>query len=102
MQMRQGDILFEAANAVPKGAKKVSATTRYIIAEGEATGHHHSVVCAPDVEMYEHEGTLYLRVSREGVQVEHQEHAPITLPQGTFRVRRQREYTPETIRNVMD
>lgn len=103
MQMRQGDIWIESIDHVPADAKKSCAKDRYILAHGEATGHHHSVVCAPEVEMYEKDGTLYLRVERDsGVSVEHQEHAPIYLPRGTFRVLRQREYHPEAIRPVAD
>lgn len=103
MQMRQGDIWIESVDNVPDGAKKSRAKTRFILARGEATGHHHSVIVAPDVTMYEKDGTLYLRVEREsGVAVEHQEHAPINLPRGTFRVMRQREYSPEEILYVAD
>ena len=102
MQARQGDIYFEAISEIPADAKKVKARGRYIIAEGEATGHHHSVAAMPDVEMLERDGTLYLRVAREDVKVEHQEHAPIDLPVGVYRVGRQREYHPEAIRQVAD
>lgn len=102
MQARQGDIYFEAIPEIPTDAKKVKARGRYIIAEGEATGHHHSVAVMPDVEMFERAGTLYLRVQRDDVKVEHQEHGPIDLPSGTYRVTRQREYHPEAIRQVAD
>lgn len=37
-----------------------------------------------------------------GAQVVHDEHAPITLPPGNYRVVRQREYAPEQIRQVAD
>jgi hypothetical protein len=32
----------------------------------------------------------------------HDEHAPIPLPAGAYRVVRQREYTPEQVRDVAD
>lgn len=102
MQARQGDIFFEAVTEIPANAKRVESKRRHIIAEGEATGHHHSVAVMPDVEMFERDGTLYLRIARENVQVEHQEHAPIDLPVGIYRVGRQREYHPESIRQVAD
>jgi hypothetical protein len=35
-------------------------------------------------------------------QVVHEEHGPITLDPGMWRVVRQREYHPEAIRTVMD
>ena len=102
MQARQGDIFFEAIGDIPADAKRVKSKKRYILAEGEATGHHHSVAVMPDVEMFERDGTLYLRIAREDVKVEHQEHAPIDLPVGVYRVGRQREYHPEAIRQVAD
>jgi hypothetical protein len=45
---------------------------------------------------------LYLRVLAERATVVHQEHGPIVLPQGAYRVWRQREYTPQGIRRVVD
>lgn len=103
MQFRQGDIFIESVDRIPDDAKKSKAKGLYILAHGEATGHHHSLAVMPDVEMYEKDGTLYLRVATDyGVAVEHQEHAPIDLPRGLFRVLRQREYSPEAIRNVAD
>jgi len=98
---RQGDVMVEAC-AVPDGAKRVEAEAgRLILARGEATGHHHSLVADAETDLYERDGVLYLRLA--GVKVlEHQEHAPITLPPGDYRVARQVEYSPEEIRRVQD
>ena len=66
-----------------------------ILARGEATGHHHSVVAA-SARLYHTAtvGIMLLEVLRR-VQLKHQEHAPITLPPGSYLVRRQREYISE-------
>ena len=100
MQIRQGDVLIESGT-IPGGVTRIKAKRgRLILAEGEATGHHHSVA-EQDAQMFERDGTLYLRVQTD-TEVEHQEHAAIGLPAGDYRVTRQREYTPEAIRNVAD
>jgi hypothetical protein len=99
---RQGDVLIEQVSKLPGGLKLQKAENRRIIlAHGEATGHHHSL----DVDSADwwktESGEQFLSVKTETL-VEHQEHAPISLPPGDYRVRRQREYTPEAIRNVQD
>ena len=45
---------------------------------------------------------LYLRVGEEGVRIIHEEHDPIILDPGNYEIVRQREYSPEQIRNVAD
>jgi hypothetical protein len=97
---RQGDVLL-VPTTVPDGLTTVPTTNgRLILAEGEATGHHHSVD-ASVATLGTRDDVMYLTVE-ELTEVRHQEHAPITLPAGGYRVVRQREYTPERIRNVAD
>lgn len=99
---RQGDVLIERVAKLPSGLKRQKAENgRIILAHGEATGHHHSLdVDAADLWKTEG-GEQFLTVKTETA-VTHQEHAPVSLPPGDYRVRRQREYTPEAIRNVAD
>lgn len=88
----QGDVFFTKANKIPESATAVARTPRgYIIAEGEATGHAHVVDDA--VELYEKDGTLYLRTSKT-VEVRHEEHKPVSLEAGTWQVGIVREYDP--------
>ena len=100
---RQGDVLIEKVAKLPPNLNLQKATNgRIILALGEATGHHHSLAADPaDWWKQDKTGEQFLTV-KEATTVEHQEHAPITLPPGNYRVRRQREYTPEVIRNVRD
>ena len=94
-QIRQGDIWIEQCETIPHEATKVRATGRdYVLAEGEATGHAHTIEATPDVELYELNGVLYCRVLGETV-VRHQEHASVTLAPGAYRVRRQIEERAE-------
>ena len=93
---RQGDVFLRTIETIPVEATKRS---QMILARGEATGHVHEVV--GDAELYERDGTLYLRVRSEAT-LTHQEHTPITLPQGAYEVGIQKEYTPEGWNRVVD
>jgi len=98
----QGDVFFTRANAIPNGAKPVDRKARgYVIAEGEATGHAH--VIEDDVQLYEKDRVLYLHVPKE-VEVRHEEHSPVTLSPGQWKVGIVREYDPflEEARKVLD
>jgi hypothetical protein len=44
----------------------------------------------------------HLQVASAYARVTHDEHAPITLPRGTYRVRRQRELGPRDARVLAD
>jgi hypothetical protein len=96
---RHGDVFIAAVKGIPRGAVRRAGT---LLAEGEATGHSHRIERPETVELYERGGLLYLRVVAESAQVIHQEHCPITLPRGTYRVWQQREYSPREIRTVRD
>ncbi len=93
---RQGDILLRATS-VPTDAKLVSRGEA-ILALGEKTGHVHRLQCA----------TLLQKGSESFVQLEqptqlvHEEHGVIQIPAGNYAVARQREYSPQEIRRVMD
>ena len=104
-QYRQGDVLIERIDAIP--AAVVPATHqagRWILAEGEVTGHTHSVAAEDATVLLlelDNEMEMYLRV-HTATEVTHQEHGPITLAPGDYRIGRQREYSPERIRRVAD
>ncbi len=97
---RQGDVLIRQIVSLPK--QKAVRQTSGVLAEGETTGHAHRVENMTATEVFEIGNGLYLRVGEEGVRIVHEEHAPITLPAGNYEVIRQREYSPEEIRNVED
>ena len=104
--LRQGDVLLiPTTEAVPADTTpEVAEGGRLILMHGEATGHAHAVL--------ERDATIRSRGS--GMTVErwlqvhattalvHEEHAPIPLKAGTYKILRQREYHPEAIRNVAD
>lgn len=99
---RQGDILLIRSRR-PEGLLPPlpAENGRLILARGEATGHHHSVGADCATLNPDDGGVMYLTVEQL-TEVVHQEHAPVPLTPGTYKVVRQREYTPAAIRNVQD
>lgn len=108
----QGDVLIEeVVDRMPSGsAVEPAADGVYVLAEGEVTGHRHTMCervtfFRDDALARDMPAELYIghvRVDGPTARVEHQEHAPITLPRGTYRVRRQRELQPKDVRLVAD
>ena len=99
---RHGDVLIAAAasGSVLEGARRRQTP---VLVWGEITGHSHRLADAASAELWEAaDGTLYLRVTAPSATVVHEEHHPITLPGGLYRVWTQREYTPREIRRVVD
>ena len=103
---RQGDILLIPITDIPRNAKAVRRENgKLILAHGEVTGHHHAFgTDVTNVELVTKEGAqqLYLMVHGLPAPLTHQEHATIDVAPGVYEVRRQREYSPEAIRNVQD
>jgi hypothetical protein len=90
MQWRQGDVLMERVDAVPAEAVPRPGETLF---QGERSGHAHAIRPADGVDILAHADTLYLRATGPFTVV-HDEHGPITLEPGLYRVWRQREYDP--------
>ena len=95
-QYRQGDVLFTKIEALPK---KLTRRKSNVVVEGESTGHAHRLVSGRILE--DAKGFLFLEVLRN-TQVVHEEHNAIDLEPGYYQVIRQREYSPEAIRLVLD
>jgi hypothetical protein len=106
---RQGDVLIVpvAREAVPPRVAALPTEPRdgrgrLVLALGEATGHTHAVMgpgtLARDGGPF---GDAWLHLTEAG-RVVHEEHAAIPLPRGWYRVVRQREYTPGSVRVVAD
>ncbi len=98
---RQGDVLIERVASVPTEAQKLKSSKRITLALGEATGHHHTLECDDPADWWKRGDEQFVSLSSTSI-LTHQEHAPIDLSPGIYRVTRQREYSPEAIRNVQD
>jgi hypothetical protein len=99
MMWRHGDVLIAESQDVPAGARRRPGT---VVAYGEITGHSHRFQEADAVELWEHNGILFANVLAEAATIVHEEHRPISIPRGIYRVWMQREYSPEAIRQVAD
>jgi hypothetical protein len=99
MQYRHGDVMIEQVDSLPSQKRKTRHT---ILAHGEITGHCHRIQEHGNAALYESPAGLYLHVTAEEATVVHEEHHPIRLTTGFYRVWRQREYSPEEIRVIRD
>lgn len=97
-QFRQGDVLIVKTKSIPPAAVRQSG--RVILAHGEVTGHCHELSTDAS-EAWKSGDELTVKV-KKAAPVTHQEHAPIPLKRGAYRVVRQKEYAPEAIRNMAD
>lgn len=98
-QFRHGDVIIQQIERLPEAA---DALPHLILAHGELTGHAHRVAPPGGAKLFRSPQGLFLEIRADGVGVVHEEHARIPLPQGVYRVWRQREYSPEEIRIVRD
>lgn len=74
--------------------EKIKHNGSLTLALGEATGHHHTIY-VPKIEDMDAVKTLdggwLLTLRTDGV-LKHQEHLPVTVPAGTYRIGHEREY----------
>jgi hypothetical protein len=98
-----GDVIITLVKA-PKGFASMVLITDDCLAYGEATGHAHKLF-GGEFELREcpKTKTRHLHVIREVV-LKHQEHNPIIIPPGHFRIGIQQEYDPfeKLSRKVID
>ena len=100
-QYRQGDVLLIPVDFVPTEAvQEDTPEGRVVLAYGEVTGHAHAI----DVLLAKtfHNGEHRYLVVTDGAILRHEEHSPLCLAPGAYRVQLQREYEPAGIRRVID
>ena len=88
----QGDVPFYPYDGEIKG-EKFNHNGSVTLALGEATGHHHTIYVPKPEDMNAvktADGGWILTLKAEGV-IKHQEHLPIVIPIGTYRIGRERE-----------
>ncbi len=90
-QLQHGDVLLREVAKLPKGVIEVPRKEIcLILAEGEATGHHHVIIDKP-ATLWELKGDLYLEVT-EPVTITHDEHKALPIPVGIYQIGRVMEY----------
>jgi hypothetical protein len=101
--VRQGDVLLVPVDAAPfVDAPAAVEGSRFVLAEGEATGHAH--VVRGRGKLYrpidqDHDLEHPCLVVEEPATLVHEEHDAIVLAPGAYEVRRQREYVAPTPRH---
>lgn len=110
---RQGDVLIEEVAGLPRevfGTKLEVVPReggRVILAHGEVTGHAHAIADQTAVLMSfkvkgkEQEEERYLKIERSST-LSHEEHGPIELPPGKYRITIQRQWEPTGWSPVVD
>lgn len=102
---RHGDIILKEIENLPKNLKSVSKESQFVLAEGETTGHKHTLVAKPQTMeiLQDKKGRFYLKFS-DVVELTHQEHKTIFIQPGIYEVGNEREYDYflEEIRKVVD
>lgn len=105
----QGDVMFIKIDKLPDGLRKIEAENgKFVVAHSE-TGHNHSIKYADGITYYANDNDIfiaYLVVDNAKCLVEHERgfdtHESLLLKDGVYKVRRQREYTPEGFRKAQD
>lgn len=96
---RHGDVLITRIARLPIGVQPRTGVT---LAQGELTGHSHRLQQADAGQLWAQGSDLFLEVKAAIATLVHEEHQAIELPQGVYRVWRQREYRPDAYIEVMD
>jgi len=97
--LQQGDVLIKSVDAIPAEAKEIP-DHHGILADGEATGHHHRVAEGAVMEL---NGQKYLSLGKDQI-VTHEEHGEVTIPKGDYQIDivKETDHFKEEIRRVRD
>lgn len=106
-QIQQGDILLCPISKIPTGCKAIKDKRGVVLAEGEISGHYHAIEKTNGVQLMEAPDRIrYLVVggARKSASLTHQEHKPVSIPPGTYRlgIVREKDWFSEMVRPVID
>ena len=96
--LRQGDVLLVETDDLPPNLDEVAPERRgsrleYVLAHGEVTGHAHVMPVSERLALRRHpEHGTFLVVQDGGTELSHEEHRPLPVPPGNYRIVRQRTY----------
>lgn len=90
MFFQQGDVIIERIDEMPDNLKKLEGG---VLEEGETPGHYHQLDGdLTAVALYEDDSAnKYLKTMADMV-LKHEEHKPIAIPPGMYRVRKVQEF----------
>lgn len=105
MKYRHGDITFYKVEKIE--GEKVKHDGKFVLAEGETTGHKH-VITIPDImdmEVYKTKDGGYLLKVKSEAKISHEEHKTLKIAPGIYRVSKEREmdhFAGSVARKVID
>lgn len=99
---QQGDVLIKKVDCVPNGRILPRKNGRIILAEGEATGHCHSIN-VEDADLIQEGEKILLRLGQKAA-LTHEEHKLITLEPGIYEIGRvvEKDWLSGMTRQVKD
>src|SRR5882762_2877905 len=102
---RHGDIAFIQVESIPEmhNPRTTDEEKRGVVQLGESTGHAHVIENMTGVEIFYDWRDRCLKAER-AFTIRHEEHKPLTLPAGNYRIRIAREfdYLRQAARMVVD
>ena len=105
-ECRHGDLSFHALKELPKNLKEIKHDGSFILAFGEATGHHHKITVKDkdDLKIYQDAEGRYIMDVKGEATLTHQEHDTITFASGVYiqEIETERDPFLDTIRQVKD
>ena len=96
IQIRQGDVFVEAIKSLPKGLKKKKDN---VLVHSDSTMHDHTL--KGGTVYVDKTGDLFLDVPKATQIVHTEDHLPVDLPKGVYKVVRQKEYLMENMTRVV-
>ena len=99
---RHGDVLIRETAKPEKAVLKETAAT-LTLAEGEATGHHHTLYGDLPISLFEYDERRFLELQKS-VSLRHQEHKEIRIDPGQYEIIIENEwdYFEEELKRVRD
>jgi len=105
MFYRHGDVLFEQVEVIPSvhNPRTTDDEKNGIVQRGESTGHAHVIEDMTGIEIFSDWRDRFLK-AEQAFTIRHEEHKPLTLPAGNYRIRIAREfdYLRQATRMVVD
>jgi len=95
MVYRHGDVLFEKVESLTSDqckGKKTADDIAGVVQRGESTGHAHVIEDMTGVELLSSRWRERFVRAKKEFTIKHEEHKPLTLPAGSYRIRIAREY----------
>lgn len=103
----QGDLLIDRIETLPDGMVEVRPDNNKLVLAHSETGHHHTVPSSIGILYRDpnNQFVAYIRVTQPGLLTHERsfdQHEPITIGEGIYKITNQREYSPEGWRRAAD